>query len=248
MKLISNIKRKTYIKWKALVFSFFIALFFPFMANAQYGIKVGSSLSSFYYTGNVPIPYNGYDVDLRPYLGYDVEIVQTNPQKPLLSTYISVFRRFNLRHRLGFQPGLSFSQKGVDFSSSKYENIKYKVKINYLEIPFSLYYQYLSKEKVLSNFYFGGYGAYKINAIKKVAYYNRASEIIKLNSVEDLDFGVHAGIDFKYRFNKHYLLFDMRLFLGLNDIFFIPENWTNIYYDSQQTKITGINLSIGYEI
>lgn len=247
MKLISNIKKKTYIKRKVLVFSFFIALFFPVMVNAQIGIKVGSTLSSFYFAGSSPLPYNGYDVDLRPYLGYDVEIVQTNPQKPLLSPYISVFRRFKLTNRLGFQPELSFSQKGVDFSYSKYENIIYKVKINYLEIPFSLSYQYLRKEKILSHFYIGGYSAYKINAIKKVASHNTAIEITKLNSVKDLDFGVHAGIDLKYRINNHYLLFDMRLFLGLNDILFIPKNWTNIYYDSQKTKITGINIAIGYE-
>ena len=66
--------------------------------------------------------------------------------------------------------------------------------------------------------------------------------------VKNLDYGVHVGVVFKYKINNHYLLFDMRLFLGLNDIFFNPKNWTNIYYSSHKTKITGINLSIGYEI
>ena len=201
MKLISNIKKKTYMKRKVLIFSFFIALYLPTMVNAQIGVKAGSTISSFYYTGSAPIPYDGYEIDFRPYLGYDVEFVQINPQQPLISTYISVFKRFKLTNRLGFQPELCFSQKGVDFSYSKYENIVYKVIINYLETPISLSYQYLQKENILSHFYIGGYGAYKIHAIKKVASHNTPVEITKLNSVKNLDYGVHVGVDFKYKIN-----------------------------------------------
>ncbi len=232
----------------ALFIYFFIAFFSPVIANAQYGIKIGTTVSSFYYPGSTPTPYNGFDIDLRPYLGYDVELVQTNPQKPLFSPFVSVFRRFSLTNRLGIQPELSFSQKGLDYSSSAYENVIYKVKINYLEIPVSFSYEYLQKEKALSHFYLGGYCAYRINAYKKVAFHNTSIQKTKLTSVTNYDLGVHFGVDYKYQIKNHFFLVDIRLFLGLNDLFMEPKDWTSIYFESHKTKITGINLSVGYEI
>ena len=246
ISLSSKIKQIFYRNKYALLIAIFC--FSPSLLKAQYGIKGGVTASTFYFPGNLPIPYDGYDIDLRPYLGYDAGLVQTNPQKPLLSPHIYVLRRSALSNRWGFQSELGFSQRGVDFSYSKYENIIYKVKISYLEIPLSLSYQYLQKEKLSSHFYFGGYGGYKINGIKKVAFYNKKAYKTKLNSVNNFDFGIHLGTDFRYRINEHFLLFDIRLFLGITDIFTIPEGWTKIYYDSHQTKYTGINVSMGYEL
>ena len=248
MKVSSKIRKR--VQYQRFVLLIYLSIVFPLspQVKAQVGFKMGVTTSTFYYPGNSPTPYDGYEIDLRPYLGYDVGLVQTNPQKPLTSLYISVFKRIELSERIGFQPEISFSQKGVDFSNSKYESIIYKVKINYLDIPLSLSYQYLQKEKTVSNCYIGGFTSFRINSIKKTTSHNSPTQKKSFNAVKNFDFGVHAGVDLKYRLKNHFLLFDIRFFLGLNDVLFIPEGWTNIYYESHKTKITGINLSIGYEI
>ena len=115
-------------------------------------------------------------------------------------------------------------------------------------MPLSLSYRYLQKEKIVSNCYVGGFSAYRLGSIKKTASHHIPTQKTTLESVKDFDFGVHAGLDFKYRLKSHFLLFDIRLFLGLNDVFFVPEDWTNIYYESHKIKISGFNISIGYEI
>ena len=138
-------------------------------ASAQYGIKIGTSVSSFYYTGNSPVPYNDYDIDLSPFIGYDIKLVQAESQKPLFSYFISIYRMFYLTEKFGLRPELSFSQKGVDFSQHEYERIIYKVKISYLEIPLSATYQLRQTDKSEWEIYAGGYGALRLNAFKLVS-------------------------------------------------------------------------------
>lgn len=227
----------------------FIVVLFVFSknVNGQIGVKIGSTASSFYYTDIIPNPYQDFDIDLRPYLGYDIELAQTSDQKPLFSPYFSIFYTFNLAKRLGLRPELDFTQKGVNFSQFDYERIIYKVRISYIEIPLSLTYQFLQKEKSISEFYFGGYAAIKINAVKKVASHNSSIEKTNLNSAKIFEGGIHLGVNYKHMFFNKIFLIDLRVFMGLNNMFEMPEDWTSIYYDTQKIKITGINLSVGYE-
>lgn len=224
-----------------------ILIFFSKNLNGQTGLKIGSTVSSFYYTGGNPNPYQDYDIDLRPYLGYDIELAQTGNQQPIFAPYLSLFYTFHLADRLGLRPELSFTQKGVNFTQFEYERIIYKIRISYFEIPLSLSYQFLQKEKSISGFYFGGYTAYKIRAVKNVAAHNSSIKKTKLNSVKDLEGGIHLGVNYKHNYINKVFLIDIRFFMGLNDIFKISDDWTKFYYETQKTKITGINLSIGYE-
>ncbi len=193
------------------------------------------------------MPYNGYDIDLSPFLGYDIKLVQAEPQKPLFSYYLSMYRSFYLTEKFGVRPELSFTQKGVDFSQYEYERITYKVKINYLEIPLSAIYQLRQTEKAAWEIYTGGYGALKLNAIKRVS--TQTSEEIrqKVNSVKYFDGGIHLGINYKHSFYNELFFVDFRVFVGLCNIFKAPEDWTSTYFETPKTKITGIILSVGYE-
>jgi hypothetical protein len=224
---------------------FVILLAFPKIVNAQYAIKIGMTASNFYYTGQV-LPYNDYDIDLRPYLGYDIELAQTRPQAALLSPYISIYRTFHLAPRLGIRPELSYTQKGVRFNQYDYERILYRVKISYLELPLSIAYQYFQKGNSSGDIFLGVFGAYRLGAVKKVSSHE-VSYKQNVSSVKTLEGGIHAGINYKRKFFNHFLLFDVRLFLGLSDIFTLPADWTAIYYETQKTKNTGFNFSVGYE-
>ncbi len=235
---------------KACIAHFILILFlcvFPDITNAQIGIKLGTSFSSFYYTDKQITPNIGYDIDLRPYLGYDIEWVQLGNQKAVFSPFIGVYYNFQISKRFGLRPELSFTQKGVNFNQSDFERIIYKVKISYLEIPFSLAYKFIKKDKFVSELYLGGYGAFKINAIKKVASHNSSIEKTQIKCVKNFETGLHFGINFKHKIFEKFILFDIRIFQGLSNVFFIPEAQPELYFNTQKTKIAGFNLTIGYE-
>ncbi len=234
-------------KYYFLILCMLVLVCSPESADAQIGLKIGTSISSFYYPGSPPSPYDGYDIDLRPFLGYDVEFAQVTPQLPLVSPGFSIYRSFNLSQRISVQPELCYSRKGVRFSQVDYEKVDYKVKINYLEIPVSVALQVLEKNNSRIDCFLGGYGAFRISVTKQVAYNNSSVEKEKINTMRIFEGGLHTGITYKHRFLDGFVVIGLRVYLGLTDIFELPEDWTGIYLDTHKTKITGLNLSLGYE-
>jgi len=116
-----------------------------------------------------------------------------------------------------------------------------------LEIPLSIGYQFIKKEKFISDLYMGGYGAFKINAVKKVAINNSELVSTQLNSVQNIDAGLHFGLNFRYKISEKFLLFDIRYFTGLSNIFYMPEDQIKLYHSTPKTKLLGLNLTLGYE-
>jgi len=220
---------------------------FPGTTKSQIGIKLGTTISNFYYTDRNMDPYLAFDIDLRPYLGYDIEGPQLGDQKPLISASVSVYYNFKLSNRFGLRPEISFTQKGVSFNQFEYERVIYKVIINYLEIPLSIAYQFIKKEKFITELYLGGFAAFNMGAVKKVANHNSQVEKTKIDNTNKVDGGIHLGLTFKYKISEDFVLLDLRLFEGLSDIFTMPEDQPKLYYSTQKTKITGVNITIGYE-
>lgn len=216
-------------------------------AKAQFGLKLGTTISNFYFTDAELTPNISYDIDLRPYLGYDIEWIQLGEQKPLVSYYVGGYYNYQFSKRFSLKPELSFVQKGVSFSQSEYERIIYKIKISYLEIPLSIAFKYLKRERFSSELYLGGFGAFKLNAVKKTAFHNSDTEKVKISCIENFDAGIHFGISFKYKLFEKFILLDFRSFLGLTDVFYVPEDQIQLYHSIQKTKITGFNLTLGYE-
>ena len=245
----SIVKRISRIITKRIIYSVCFCVLFSFSKAvcAQYGVKIGTSVSNFYYTGRSPEPYNDFEIDLSPFLGYDIKLIQTEPQKPLLSYYLSAYKSFYLTKKFGFRPEMSFIQKGVDFSQHEYERIIYQVRISYLEIPLSAIYQFRDSGKAKWEIYTGGFVALRLNAIKRVSSQTSEAQKRKIRSVENFDGGLHLGISYKHKLYNNALSVDFRVFIGLCNIFESPEDWTRIYFETPKTKITGLNLSLGYE-
>jgi hypothetical protein len=245
LKVIDNSLKQ--INQIGFVFLISISFFISFSASisAQIGIKVGTTASTFYYSDHLN-PKIEYDVDLRPVLGYDIEFVQLGSQKPIISPFLGVYYQFKLSPKLSIQPELCFHQKGVNFNQFEFERIIYQVRISYLEMPLSIACHINQNEKMASDLYFGGYGAIKMNAIKKVATHNEPVEKKKINSVNTFVGGIHIGVNYKRKLFEKFFLIDFRVFLGLSDLFEMPETWTNTYFDLQKTKTAGIHLTLGY--
>lgn len=231
--------------------TFFVTIlllsFFPQIANAQFGVKIGTTFSNFYYTDKNMDPNLAYEIDLRPYLGYDVEWVQLGNQNAVYSPFIGVYYNYQFSERFSLQPALSYTQKGVSFDQFDYERVIYKLKISYLEIPLSIACKFIKKEKFISEIYLGGFGAFKLKAVKKVAVGDGPTKKIQIGNVNNFDAGIHFGLAFKYRIAEDYILLDLRIFNGFTDIFYMPENQPQLYHSTQKTKITGFNLTLGYE-
>ncbi len=217
-------------------------------AEGHFGIKTGSAISNLYYTATNSNPHSDLEIDLSPYLGYDIKWVQLAPQKALFTPYISIYYDKKITDKFSLRPEISFVRKGLSFNQYKYEKIIYQVEISYLEIPLSLVYKLFQGKRTISEIYFGGYGAFKVDSVKKVAYHDSPIEKIQINSVYNFDWGIHLGACYKRRIFKNNLIFDIRFFLGFVDIFSFPDSGTQKYFSTQKTKITGVYLTLGYEL
>ena len=233
--------------WLTLAICVSLLLFFPDSARAQFGIRLGTTISNFYYTDKTMDPDISYEIDLRPYLGYDIEWAQLGEQKPVYAPFIGIYYNYPLSKRFDLRPELAFTQKGVSFSRFDYERVIYTVKINYLEIPISFAYKFICREKFISELYLGGYGAFKINATKKVAIHHAPVEKTKIKDVKSFDAGIHLGLTFKYKIAEDFVLLDLRTFQGLCNIFSMPGDQPELYHSTQKTKIMGFNITLGYE-
>jgi hypothetical protein len=227
-----------------------ILCFFSFpmrMLASTIGIKLGVTASTFHYTDREMDPYIDFDVDLRPYLGYDIEWVQLGEQKPLFAPFASCYYDYKFADKFFLRPEVGIMQKGVVFNQYIYERIIYEVKITYLQIPLTIGYQVMNKDHFIVEFYMGGSGALKLNASKKVGYHNSNIQHFKINNVRNYDFSLLFGLDVKWKLFDKYFMFDIQTFIGLTDIFYPIENQSQLYQHTQKTKNTGLTLSLGYE-
>jgi len=103
----------------------------------------------------------------------------------------------------------------------------------------SITYEFNPKGKLVSELNLGGYGAFKLNAAKKVALHKYKVERTRIKNVRNVETGIHFGINFKYKISEKFFLFDFRTFMGLSNIFYMPEDQPVLYFNTQKTKTTG---------
>jgi len=227
----------------------FFNLGFPSPGTAQVGIRLGVDISSFYYTDLNLDPDFDYEVDLRPYLGYDIRWVQFGAQKPVYYPSFGVFYKHRISNRFHFQQELVFKSKGVSFDQNSYNDIIYNVKINSLEYPVSLLYQPVRKENFILSLLLGGFGSYNVSAIKKTK--SPIDDTVNkrpIKTIKNFDGGIHTGMVFSPKIHGKFIHFNLKIYMGLSDIFKQDSLGVNIYHSTQKTKITGIKFSIAYEI
>ncbi|MFC1568920.1 outer membrane beta-barrel protein [bacterium] len=227
-----------------------ILCFFSLAGNilaSPIGIKFGIAASAFNYTDRVMVPYIDYDIDLRPYLGYDIEWVQLGEQKPLLAPFASCFFNYSFADRFFLRPEVGIMQKGVVFNQYNYERIIYEIKITYLHFALTLGYQVINKDRFIIELYTGGAGAFKLNAFKRVGHHNSQIQHVRLDNVRNYDFSLLFGFDVKWKLFDKYFFFDIQSFIGLTDIFYPIEDQAQLYQRTQKTKNAGLIISLAYE-
>lgn len=204
--------------------------------SAQIGLKGGPVLTDIIFEVEGQIPYLGYETNsLRHKL-------------PNLTYQFGIFKYFKLSDNFDFQPELLIANKGLNYGAKfLYDDIKYLIKINYLEIPLLLKYNLTNQKSNQFSFLGGPYFSYAINNTRLVKVDN-ISENEKMKNINSFDWGLAAGISYSFSIYNNQFIVDYRLSLGFVDIMEFIDEYIPEYYGPKKEKARNVDnaLTIGY--
>ncbi len=214
-----------------------VALMFVMVSlSAQIGIKGG--------IGAADIGFKKYGQS--PYIGYENNSLIH--EKPLLSFQIGMFYCLELGQKWTLQPELLFAAKGIDYSKKfLYDDITYKININYLELPVLIKYQLGKGEKWPTGIYLGPYSAYKLNATRNTKV-EGVKESAEVTNVKSVDFGCLVGVMVNRKLNSGELTFDFRISYSLINMMDTIDGHIPEYDKMTDPYARNINItfSVGY--
>ena len=174
--------------------------------HAQIGVRAGLGVSDITFK----------DEGQTPYLGYEINSIEH--RLPLVTFQVGVFTSFEVGPHFDFQPELLLVSQGLDYSTERlYDDIEYKIKSTYLQLPLLMKYRTAVKKNKLSGIMFGPYAAIRLNA-------NRITEIegvrqkSELNNINPTDFGLILGYDFDFNIASGKTLINLRTGYSLVNI------------------------------
>ncbi|MDF1868173.1 MAG: porin family protein [Saprospiraceae bacterium] len=181
-----------------------------------------------------------------PYIGYENNsLIQ---EKPLFSFQGGFFMLITLSHKWTLQPEMLYASKGINYSKNfLYDDITFRLHINYLQVPLILGYQIGNGKVWSSRPYFGSYAAWKINA-KRLIKVEGVEEQMKISNLKTFDFGGLLGCAVNRKLTSGEFTMDFRISYSLINMMnpiegHIPEY--NHNPDAYARNIC-ITLSAGY--
>lgn len=222
---------------KFIIGSIVVCLLIQFSQNSVYaelGIKGGASVSGlFSATG-----------DFRHFLGYEIDWLSMGN---LVGFQIGVFYTFNVSSHFKFQPEIHFATRGGDASEVfVFDNIEYKVKLYYLEIPLLLKYEIPLEGRFRPGIFLGPYAAFKLSAKKHTEIWGR-KETADLTNVQSFDYGAVIGGGVEYDLGPGRLILELRYNLGLKNILTMPEGFIRLYEDKDSVRNFALLIMTGYK-
>jgi hypothetical protein len=143
-----------------------------------------------------------------PYLGYEISTLEH--KVPRITYQIGLFTYIPMSERLFLQPELLYISQGLNYSTKYlYDDIQYKIRINYVQLP--LLFKYINKrdKKLQTGFMFGPYGAIKTDA-KTIRKYNDQKNTQTLKQVHDTDWGIILSLLLEMNHDKDKINFELR--------------------------------------
>lgn len=223
-------KLRFYILFQTL----FLLFYFP--AEAQIWVKGGFGVSDIAFKKEGQIPYLGYEINSLEH------------KLPLLTYQLGVLTRFEIADHFDFQPELLLVAQGLDYSTKYlYDDITYKIRSNYLQLPLLIKYNTAIKKNKRSGIIIGPYGAIKLNATK-ITEIAGQREKSKMANVKQTDFGIVSGFVFDFNLNERKILFDLRTSYSLFNMMdtidgYIP---SHIVPESEYARNVSVSLSVLY--
>ena len=204
--------------------------------QSQVGIKGGLALSDIIFEAEGQIPYLGYGTN------------SLSHKLPYLTYQFGIFKNFNITDRIGFQPELLYVKKGLNYSTEFiYDDIKYFVKIHYIEFPMLLKYKFSKDVKNHFAFLFGPYLAFAFN---NSLYVNADNQIKEehMTNIKKFDWGLSASLSYNFTYQQNKFVIDFRTTYGLIDMMEHSDGYVKEYYDPDNGRARNVNivLTLGY--
>jgi len=215
-----------------------VTLLFLFVssASAQIGIKGGLLVS------DIAFQKDGQE----QYLGYEIGFL--DHRKPLYSFEVGAAAIFDLSKRFDFQPELLYALQGLNYSTEYlYDNITYKININYLKIPLLFRYKVCMKEKKRSGVYAGPYTSFNLKAVR-VMELEGQKEKTDMSNVKDVDFGAILGYSLDLDLPSGQMIIDLRFGYSLINMMSPLDGNIPWYYgpSNEYARNITISLTAGY--
>jgi len=214
----------------------FILSWFIFMSplQSQVGIKGGPALSDIIFEIEGQIPYLGYGTN------------SLSHKLPYLTYQFGIFKTYQITDKIGFQPEILYVKKGLNYSTEFiYDDIKYFVKIHYLEIPMLVKYDFTKEPKNHFAFLIGPYFSYTIDNIRYINTENQVQKE-KMSNIKKLDWGLAASISYDFTIQQNKFIVDFRTTYGLADMMELAEGYIKEYYGPNKERSRNVNIALTF--
>jgi len=219
------------IKHLIIILSFLVVVL---PLRSQVGIKGGPTLSDIIFEVEGQIPYLGYGTN------------SLSHKLPYLTYQIGIFKTFHITDKIGFQPELLYVKRGLNYSTEFiYDDIKYLVKIHYIEVPMLLKYNFTKDAKNQFAFLIGPYFSYAINNVRYIDTENRVYKE-QMTNIKKFDWGVAASISYNFTIQQNKFLVDFRTTYGLINMMELAEGYIKEYYGPNQERSRNVNIAFTF--
>ena len=198
----------------------------------EVGVKLGLSISDIAFS----------DEGQTPYLGYEINSLEH--RKPLLTYQVGVYASFRISDQFDFQPELLYVTQGLDYSTKYlYDDVKYKIKTSYLQLPLLFKYKTAVKKDKFSGILLGPYAALKLDA-RRITKIEGQSNKTEMGNVKNSDFGVIGGYAFDFNMISRKMLIDLRASYSLVNMMEKIEGNIPLYTGSNKDYARNISIAL----
>lgn len=204
----------------------------------EVGVKLGLSISDIVFA----------DGGETSYLGYEINSLEH--RKPLLTYQVGIYAALRISDQFDFQPELLYVTQGLDHSTKYlYDDVKYQVKISYLQLPLLFKYKTAVKKDKISGILLGPYAALNLDA-RRITKIEGQTNKTKMSKVKNSDFGVIGGYAFDFNMLSRKMLIDLRASYSLVNMMDKIEGNIPLYNgsDKEYARNMSIVLSVQYNL
>lgn len=202
----------------------------------QIGIKGGAGVCDIVFA----------DEGQTPYLGYEINSLVH--KSPALTYQIGIFGIIKISNRWLFQPELYYNKSGLNYDTEfLYDDVTYRIKINYLQLPMLLKYSTMLEKKWHVGLFIGPYASLKLNANKYTKIEGQENKI-EMQNVKNYDAGIIGGMSFDFDVNRGQIVTDLRTSYSLVNIMSYVDGNKPEYNgpENEKAKNVAITVLVGY--
>ena len=212
------------------------------LSVAQFGVKGGIALSGFqphsadtYYSGD----------DYRPFLGYEVDWLQSDNSYPDLGFQIGGFYNRSLTPRTSLQPEIFVAQRGLNFVYREIYNTVYYLNVTYLQVPLLVRHDLTTTRKIKPGFYTGPYGSITLSSNRKTDIWGEKSKG-DVTGISPWDAGWVFGFITEWDAFSGRMSAEFRIDWGLHSVMYQPDEYKDMFNDPGKVRLLAMTIMTGY--